>query len=332
MVIKKFIVKILFFSFIALNSQSQNLVPNPSFEQYTNCPSIANQVPYASGWQNFLGTPDYYNSCTPIPNFSVPLNFYGGYQLANTGVAYAGLVPLYLGLSGAINIREYIGCQMITPLVIGQKYFVSFKTNLGYNGITTYCATNNLGAKFTSEYYTEYATDSFNSPLTNNLAHIFTPNIVTDTLGWTTVSGSFIADSAYNYMVLGNFFDDSHTNSFSTVVTSMYQAYYFIDDVCVSIDSFICNGGNIFSSSSVSEFDPILSFFQFHQNISVIFDNSISLNHVYLNIYDISGRELKKHRLTDYHNTISCCEFPKGIYFCEIIINKQSFPRKFFVY
>jgi gliding motility-associated-like protein len=50
-----------------------------------------------------------------------------------------------------------------------------------------------------------------------------------------TVSGFFIADSAYQYIAIGNFFDDSNTDTSSVGSSSNVQiGYYFIDDVWVS--------------------------------------------------------------------------------------------------
>src|SRR6185295_2533321 len=57
---------------------------------------------------------------------------------------------------------------------------------------------------------------------------------------WTTVSGSFVADSNYSFVSFGNFFVDSLTDSVQ-IRGPVCDAYYFIDDVCVSIDSLTCN-------------------------------------------------------------------------------------------
>ena len=55
-------------------------------------------------------------------------------------------------------------------------------------------------------------------------------------MNWTKISGSFIADSAYSYVMLGNFFDDNHTDTLN-LQQFPYAAYYFFDDICVSTDS-----------------------------------------------------------------------------------------------
>lgn len=219
-----------------------NLVPNPSFENYSTCPDNENQVDYSTGWSNFLLTPDYYNSCSSNSNYSTPSN-QRGYQVPATGSAYAGFFGYWSPyLMGDSNIREHIACQLSSPLNIGQKYYVSIRMSLT-TGINGGCACSHLGAKFTTSSFAIYGTDSLSSPLVDNSAHVYYPNVISDTLNWTTISGSFVADSAYQYMVLGNFFMDSQVDTLligdTTGAPSCY-AYYYVDDICVSTDSMQC--------------------------------------------------------------------------------------------
>jgi hypothetical protein len=58
--------------------------------------------------------------------------------------------------------------------------------------------------------------------------------VITDTANWTLVSGSFVADSAYRYIVLGNFFDDAHTDTVHFIPGPSAAAYYLYDAICVS--------------------------------------------------------------------------------------------------
>src|SRR5437868_5222781 len=82
---------------------SQNLVPNPSFEDTVACPNNLSQINRAIGWSSYRQTPDYYNSCSINGGYSgVPLNQFD-YQYPRTGNAYAGLFCRSSGL----NSREY---------------------------------------------------------------------------------------------------------------------------------------------------------------------------------------------------------------------------------
>lgn len=220
------------FLFLSVLGYAQtNLVPNPSFEIYSNCPNSSYQINYASGWDSFRNTPDYFNSCSSQGSgFSVP-NTVIGFQNAASGNAYAGFYS-YFPSSG--QPRECLGAALVSPLVIGTKYFVNFKVNLCQidSVALNNCATDHIGALFSTNQY------SFSSPAPiNNFAQVYSTSIDTDTANWTTIKGSFIADSAYQYISIGNFFDDLSTNKIYFFSSSTYAAYYFVDNICVSTDS-----------------------------------------------------------------------------------------------
>ncbi len=189
-----------FFFFITMmstfgNSKAQNLIPNPSFEDTVACPYQYGQIDFALGWNSFGGTPDYLNSCDQTNYVSVPSNSFG-IQNARSGKAYAGM--LTYEING--TYREYLACQLSQTLEIGQKYFVSYWISLG-DKVGFRVATNKQGAKFTTSQY------SFNNPIpTNNFSPIYSDSIISDTVNWVQIKGSLIADSAYKYLVIGEFF------------------------------------------------------------------------------------------------------------------------------
>ena len=54
-------------SLVNITISSQNLVPNPSFENFVNCPSLNSQLNLASPWTTpTSGTSDLINSCAPV--------------------------------------------------------------------------------------------------------------------------------------------------------------------------------------------------------------------------------------------------------------------------
>jgi hypothetical protein len=67
-----------------------------------------------------------------------------------------------------------------------------------------------------------------------NYAHVLYPQILSDTVNWTLVSGSFVANSAYRYLVIGNFFSDPLTDTLHVIPGTSLGAYYFVDGVCVT--------------------------------------------------------------------------------------------------
>ena len=186
------------------NCDAQNLIPNPNFEDTIYCPTSANQVVALQHWLPLLESPDYFYrfGCgTLASTFSVPSNFCG-YQNAFSGNGYVGMICYYASVSP--EAREYIGTQLNSTLNIGQKYFISFNLSLsGGNGFLT--GTNKFGCKLST---IPFVIDGVTS---NNQATFFTDSIITDTLNWVKIRGSFIADSAYDYIAFGNFFVDSLT-------------------------------------------------------------------------------------------------------------------------
>lgn len=221
------------FLFIIFNSSklnAQNLVPNPSFELYDTCPTGLGQTYRIINWSAYSNTPEYYNSCaTGTSMVSCPYNF-AGYQTPLDGNAYAGFCPYS---DGGTDFREAIGCSLLSSLSIGQKYFVSFfVVNAGtVSGPGWNCCINKLGMRFSTIPY------SFSNPIqTNNSPHVYTDSIIKDSINWIMITGSFVADSNYQYLAISNFFDDLNTD------TSKYNnwacvSYYLLDGICVSTDS-----------------------------------------------------------------------------------------------
>jgi hypothetical protein len=203
-------------------------VPNWSFEDTISCPANLDQVSKSVGWSSYKSTPDYFNSCSS-GFVGVPANNFG-YQYARNGVAYSGIHTYHAP-------HECIGIQLSSPLTIGQTYYGSFYVVRALGGIPN-CniAVNKIGMKATTTQY------SASMPIAiNNYAHIFTDSIISDTLNWVRISGSFVADSSYRYLSIGNFFNDSATTAFYYDTTSVF-AYYYIDDVILSEDSNCCIG------------------------------------------------------------------------------------------
>jgi hypothetical protein len=226
-------IALLLLIFITFIGKGQNLVQNPSFEKFTLCPDnfssgAPDELSYSIGWCSFGQTPDYYNTCSANSQIKPP-NCFLGFQYPHTGNAYAGFVSYYTQ-SG--NYRELIGGNLLSTLVTGQKYFISFYVNFsGQNQITI--ASNKIGVKFSTVPY------SYSNPAPiNNFAHFYSNDIITDTINWTMIRGSFIADSAYSYIIIGNFFTDSLTDTI--LLSPGIAAYYYIDDVCLSTDSLYC--------------------------------------------------------------------------------------------
>lgn len=222
--------------FISCLNAQMNLVPNPSFEFNTQCPNTMSNITQAIGWFSAGFTPDYFHSCASatLNSLGVPCNF-AGCQPAKDGNAYAGLATFG---SQAPNYREYISIQLTSPLSIGTKYYASaFISRADTNSPAQNweCATNKFGFKFSTK---SMSSSVSNTVLLNNFSHIKNDTVINDSLNWVPIQGSFVADSAYNYVIIGNFYNDSNT----VVVNCPHVAYYYLDVVCVSSSSLSCVG------------------------------------------------------------------------------------------
>jgi hypothetical protein len=332
---------LLFFSFFIFNFSlftcvAQNLVPNFSFEQYDTCPNSGDQIQYATGWSKYsfwTTTPDYYNACAPAGYFSVPDNG-ASYQLAHRNCgAYAAVVTFF---SLAINYREHIGIQLSHPLTIGQKYFISFYTVMGGEKkvVNNYfeMPSNNIGIRLSTVAY------NGNNPCPiDNFAHINYPMILNDSINWNRISGSIIADSAYNYLIVGNFFDDANTDTLNYNCDSCLNqySYYLVDDICLSTDSLLCNGGidelpcnagineialdrevNIFPNPSMDEIT--INIKENFKNCNIIF-------------YDLLGKKYHEFTILPDANKININDFCPGIYFIQLNINNKIFYKKIII-
>jgi hypothetical protein len=217
-----------------------NLVPNSSFEDVAFCPNGLGQINLANYWNNHGITPDLFCQCSPS-GVNVPDNVLN-YQFANSNYCMAGLITFIRanGPSGP-DAREYIGSELIQPLVIGTKYYFSCYINYAFN------QTNNVASnKFGMKLLTNILDTSANIILTDNEPMVFSDSIITDTLSWVKIQGSFLADSAYVYIALGNFFVDNQTDTTSFgPFPYPYQSYYFLDDICLSTDSAYCDNMDI---------------------------------------------------------------------------------------
>jgi hypothetical protein len=219
--------KILFilFSIIATLSESQNLVPNGSFETINSCTNSFQTTSNAIGWKE-METPDCYNSCViPINayNTDVPQNMLG-YQIPEEGNGYAGIGCYYYG-----NFREMIETALSQPLTAGKHYCINFYINLAD---TVRYAIDKIGAYVSVDtIIPPYSSSS--STFNYYIPQVESNSIITDTANWTNISGSFVALGNEDHITFGNFRDDAGTDTLRVRngFTAFPDAYYYIDNI-----------------------------------------------------------------------------------------------------
>lgn len=202
---------------------AQNLVPNPGFELFTSCPVGFSQFNgFVATWADpNMATPDYYNACAGSFPAGVPKNG-TGYQPAHGGSAYAGLYAT------AGSYREFVQVQLSSTLVAGRRYEVRFYVALHNKSAD---ATDDLGA-----YLSNTAPSSTGTGFLGGgpLPQVANPagNVITDTLGWTLISGSYLATGGEHFLTIGHFLPDDQC-TYTHVAFGGQGCYYYVDDVSV---------------------------------------------------------------------------------------------------
>jgi hypothetical protein len=298
------------FCVLFIKAHGQNLVPNPSFENYSLCPNNQAQINRASPWrQPTNNTPDYFNACTTQTFIGVPHNSLG-YQNARTGNAYAGFGSYY---NCSWNCREYIEVQLINTLIQNKKYCVSFYVSLAdssYNGLSS------IGAYFSDTLINDQSTLSALPVMPQINSSLQIPLI--DTANWMLISDTFVANGGERYMVIGTFASDSQliVTNIRPNPSNVKWVYYYIDDVSVNDIGYVGIQSNALSNNISLFPNPSDGTFQLKGNFP---SNS------QLHIYNLLGEEIiQPISLPQGNQTIPVeLSLAEGIYIYRIISGKD---------
>lgn len=219
-------------------SSAQNLVANNGFETYSALPSGAGEWWKVSGWNNVNNQPVFawpyaspdYLSTNGTGQAHLPGSIFGTVN-PYAGNAVMGFIAYYS--LGAADFREYISRPLATPLLVGQKYTISFMMTNGSSN--QYCGSgcNHIGIYFSASPLTQLNHEPIN----------VTPQCEITTVWWNTtwqlVSFTYTATAPFQYFTLGNFYNDASTTHvvYNSASPSSYGAYYFIDEVVVQLNT-----------------------------------------------------------------------------------------------
>lgn len=214
----------------------ENLVPNGSFEEYSECPLVNElyngQFERAIGWwRPTMGTPDFFHSCNNSLSgvVGVPHNFWG-HQEAYHGDGYVGLVPMAVTTTGSFYGAEYIQTRLNQPLKPCFEYYFTMHVSL-----TNYASHSlgRLGALFSVD-------TSFNSntnlEVISRLPQVFySSGQLSDTVDWMKIDGTFIANGYEEFLTIGYFFEKIINDTLfiqqPSFFTDFIIIYYYIDSV-----------------------------------------------------------------------------------------------------
>jgi len=294
---------------------SQNLVPNPSFEDTVACPIGLTQIDYAIGWSSFRNSPDLYNACS-FTGTNVP-NAVFGYQNAHSGGGMAAIATYRRPNSpNGPNYREFMGCMLNSSLIQGTTYYLSFFANFSFQRVVA-IASNNIGIKLSTISY-----DAINSAPIDNHSQLNYTTILTDSINWTKISGSFVADSAYNFLIVGNFYTDQNTDTLIVSLTPD-NAYYYIDDICLSTDSLYCNNWVGYEEKPGRDTKPLI-----FPNPSSDFIKVKAENIQTCKIFSMQGAVcLQREGLKSNELEISLKDLPNGPYIIQIVTERGCYSE-----
>jgi gliding motility-associated-like protein len=227
-----------FFRGVGDNLYAQNLVKNPSFENYIQCPigfGLFNG--YIQDWFGFNPTsPSFFHSCAPLPD-RVPENSYG-FQYANTGNGYSCI--LVYGWSYDPDKRNYIEGSFVSTLKKDTIYCVNYFVNL--------CNTSLGAIKNIDAHISDTLIDWNNGTgfiLVNLTPQIKSQQLLNDSVGWLSVSGLYKAHGGEQYITIGNYTINAQTTVLSFQPGNPIEISYYIDDVSVTPTNLIApNLGN----------------------------------------------------------------------------------------
>jgi gliding motility-associated-like protein len=240
---------------MVITAQAQtNLVPNGDFEEYVGCPVVGNSFISVKKWQG-CGSPDYFHECAISNSLKVPKNF-KGYQDAKSGNAYIG-IGVY---DENILFREYVYCKLSDKLKKDSLY--SFRISISYSDYTC-CYCNSIQVLFTTQppVCSEPQHQSIISAMPQLDLSTYLP-LIEDSISWFTIDIYIKPDSAYEYLVLGNFFQDAATICIPNLAPHFSVSYLYIDDISVMLpqkvdmieDSVICFSGFTPNNDGINDY------------------------------------------------------------------------------
>jgi hypothetical protein len=209
---------ILFLQITCFNTSAQiNLINDPSFEDTICTPDFCN----LSNQYNFLKYWKALDSIKPWKCNFVIVTMNGiGYGLPQNQWCFQfpknGITSMYMGfifVPDNFNKRSLCRSKLKSKLILGQTYCAKMYVNpterysrYTQDGIAMYFDNGQLDticAMDSSGVYT------FVQPQVSNPQG----NIIMDTVGWTLVSGTFVANGTEEFITIGNFKSDANTDT-----------------------------------------------------------------------------------------------------------------------
>jgi len=193
------------FLFLAcgLTLKGQNLVPNPSFENYQRLPCTLNEYlvqHILENWQQpIITTTDYWNNLSAA---TCILNSSNTDVAPKTGQGVIGMITADISMGLNTEYKEYVEVALTEKLKAGTLYNVEFyaaSQSKKLFDIAQVLEANNLGVAFSNTLISDFSSTSPNHLLLKSF--VKAENIISANNSWQKIGGCFNSESAYQYFV-----------------------------------------------------------------------------------------------------------------------------------
>jgi hypothetical protein len=251
---KWFYTVILVCSFLV--TKSQNLIGNPSFEEFKgSCPSVyqnhllsfsCDTITQGNTFcvlKDWMLVANYSRIFCKADNSSngIPQNYCAKYVYPHTDSTCIGLFLFELDTlsPNSPNVRDVVQNKLKDTLIASHHYYFSMWVQLGdsiqwptYDG--KMAGISSFDAYFSAIPFSNWSlTHLSNFPILNYTPQVQINTMVTDTQHWVLLQDTFIAQGGEQYVTITNFKTDAQTK-YEVVIDKDSlppYAFYFIDDV-----------------------------------------------------------------------------------------------------
>ncbi|MCB0638080.1 MAG: gliding motility-associated C-terminal domain-containing protein [Lewinella sp.] len=195
-----------------------NYVPNPSFEELTDCDLNYGDVPKASPWQivNSPATdPDLYNYCSTSGFYRPPAGC--GELEPKDGEGFMGQVSLVT--------EERVYARLLDTLPTDIDIYVAF--SIAARGRCSTGTSFACNANTQCLAFSDYA-------FQNEVLVLYPDSVLTRTDAWTTLGTCYRASGQEDYILLGNYLSYVNIRMECDTIDPLNYSYNFVDEVIVS--------------------------------------------------------------------------------------------------
>jgi hypothetical protein len=213
-----------------------------------------------------------------------------------------------------LNQREYLQVRLTSPMISGECYIVSFWASLGdfmessSNKLSAYLSVSQVGTT--------------GQQVISASPQLQSSGYLTDVQEWQLIRDTICATANYEYLTIGNFYDDANCinqpNPGASGLAGTYGAYYFIDDVSI----IELNGTRVEENS--------LQAIKIYPNPATNILNIETSPATDISILDVSGRIVPvKINSENGLYSVDISHLPQGLYLVKTIDNQGTNTQLF---